>query len=635
MAICDVEISIAIQIDLGEEKRARESRRQVLRSLGYVEPDAEEGGVEEVSREDFALSGALAFQAPGVDVDELLAGCRLMPEETPRGMFFRCWGAHPFVDVSHEDNLSTFSVDVDTASYTLARRTLQAGRLPVPEQVRTEEFVNYFGADQPAPSSDPFALGLELAPSPFVPSDVELLRVTVRGKDIEPYARQPLALTFVVDTSGSMGDDERLEHVKEALGLLVQQLDANDSLALVAFSKEAQVVCPPTSAAARGPLEDALYALRPKGGTNVEAGLLTGYHLAAENLVAGAVNRVVFLSDGVGNIGETDQTRLLEKVAEYRATGLYLNTIGVGLTNHHDEFLEQLADKGDGVCNYVDSLEEARRVMVDDFTKTLQPIARDVKIQVDFDPDTVLRYRQLGYENRALLDEDFRDDAVDAGEVNAGHQVSALYEVVRVAGRRAARPLVTVRVRYKPPFAIDRGATDVRAEADAETGRELEASLRSDQMAPSFGAASWGFRRDTLAAQFAELLRWSIHARGDSLDGLVEEARKLVREHQDDPELAELLGLIETALPMLREKARSFEERPVWERLADQLRLLNYEAGRRERLRLEVDDETLEEEQRRRAELEMAIRELLQKPEAIDLKTKEVLKGLGYIDDGR
>ena len=343
-----------------------------------------------------------------------------------------------------------------------------------------------------------------------------------------------------------------------------------------------------------------------------------GFELAAAALTPHAVNRVVFLSDGVGNIGETHQERLLAKVATFRERGIYLNTVGVGMGNHNDEFLEQLADHGDGLCQYVDSAREAKKVLVDEFTKTLQPIARDVKIQVDFAPALVASYRQLGYENRAIADELFRDDAVDAGEVNAGHQVTALYEVVRTGAAphspQAALPFATVRVRYKPTFPVDHGVTGAGARAEAERAEEITASIRPSDLAPSFAAASDGYRRSVLVAQFAELLRRSVNARGDSLDRLVAETKKLAGQ-LDDPEVTEFLGLVETALPRLREiEAADRDELAV---LVDELCRQHYEDGSRLALGEELPEEEGAERERTAARLEERIREMVQERYAV------------------
>ena len=467
-------------------------------------------------------------------------------------MFFRFWGDNPF-ELSNRDALSTFSVDVDSASYTLARKLLTEGHLPPKAQVRTEEFLNYFEPDVTAPIESTFRIETELAPARFgspLEGDLWNLRVALRGRELAPTERKPLALTFVVDVSGSMREEDRLELVKHALRLLLGQLDANDSIALVAFSQEARLVLPPTSARARGVIESALYPLAPDGGTNAEAGLKMGYEVAAAGFVEGSENRVVFLSDGVANIGQTDQDRIDQDVEHRRARGIYLNTIGVGLENHNDVFLEQLADRGDGKCDYIDSPRAAEKALVENFVGNFQAIARDVKIQVEFDARQVWKYRLLGYENRAIRDQDFRNDAVDAGEVGAGHQVVALYEValhsiveprsgVNAEGE-ARPPLASVRVRWKRPY----------GEPEPDQVTEIRHDLHFGDANADFEQTSPGFRRSVLVGQFAEFLRRSVHARGDSLDDLAQECERLAAE-MATAELRELSALVKRSRALI------------------------------------------------------------------------------------
>ncbi|QDV05099.1 von Willebrand factor [Planctomycetes bacterium Poly30] len=439
-----------------------------------------------------------------------------VPNERPRDMFFRFWGDNPFV-VTRNDALSTFAADVDTASFTLARRMLREGFLPERDQIRTEEFVNFAKPDLAAPLEDTFAVYGELAPSPFGGrEDRWLLRVGVRAKDITREERPPLALTFVIDTSGSMRTDNRLELVKHSLRLLVNQLDGRDTLAIVGFSNEAREILPPTPATEADTIEGALYGLMPDGGTNAEAGLKLGYQLSLGGSAhPEAQKRVIFLSDGVANLGQTDQDRLATEISEYADRGVFLNTIGVGMSNHSDVFLEQLADKGQGVCDYVADAADARRAIVERFVSGFVTVAKDLKIQVEFDGAAVLRWRQLGYENRAVADRDFRNDAVDAGEVGAGHQVTCFYELELGSNvDDAAAALAKIRLRWKPMNPIVLGARTTET-------RETETLVRYEEsLAPSFRAASAGFRLGALSAQFAECLRQSYHARGDSMDRL-------------------------------------------------------------------------------------------------------------------
>ena len=449
-------------------------------------------------------------------------------------MFFRFWGDNAF-ERAAVDPLSTFSIDVDTASYPLARRYLIEGHLPEKAQIRTEEFVNYFGADVAAPTKGTFAIHTDLAPSRFS-SDAtrSMLRVVVRGREVAKAERKPVRITFVVDTSGSMKEQGRLELVKHAMRLLVGELGTNDALAIVAFSSDARMILPMTSASQKGVIESAIFPLEPDGSTNAAAGMRMGYEEALAKIDANAQNRVVLLSDGVANTGETDQAEITKSVQLHREKGIYLNTIGVGMNNHNDVLLEQLADKGDGVCSYVDTQEEARKSIVDRFTGAFETIARDVKIQVEFDPAQVHAYRLLGYENRAVADQDFRNDKIDAGEVGAGHQVTALYEIERTSAP-SEKPLATVRLRWKAPRNV--AAPSANEEAN-EMGQPVLASSQT-----GFEGAGVGYRRAVVVAQFAEFLRRSVHARGDSLEDLIVEADKLVKE-TGDAETAEFVVLV-------------------------------------------------------------------------------------------
>ncbi|MDA1264827.1 MAG: von Willebrand factor type A domain-containing protein, partial [Planctomycetota bacterium] len=491
--------------------------------------------------------------------DDFFRSCQPKPSERPRDMFFRFYGDNPF-EYAPQDKRSTFSVDVDTASYTLSRSYLSRGLLPEKAQVRTEEFLNYFDADLPAPNDDVFAITTEVAPSRFGGTpDRLMLRVGVRGKEISKEERDPLALTFVVDVSGSMREGDRLELVKHALRLLLTQLDARDRISLVAFSNEARVVLPMTPATERALIEAALHPLQPGGGTNAEAGLTVGYELAMTGIDPKVTSRVIFLSDGVANIGQTDQDRLGESVTRQREQGIYLNTVGVGMNNHNDVFLERLADQGDGVCDYVDDADSAKRALVDRFTGALLPIASDVKVQVVFDESVVARYRLLGYENRAIADADFRNDAVDAGEIGAGHQVVALYELdlaPRAEPLASGYPMASVLLRWKEPKRTGQHPLEIQV-------TEIEKQVAFPGATTPFAETSLGFRRNALVAQFAEFLRRSTHAQGDSIQELLAEATALAP-LLNDGDFDEFVTLVRRAEPML---------------VAEQIRVLQNELG--------------------------------------------------------
>jgi Ca-activated chloride channel family protein len=451
------------------------------------------------------------------------------PNDAPYGdVFFQHYGVNPFVDTD-DDRLSTFGLDVDTASYTVLRRYLEEGRLPPPDAVRVEEVVNAFAYGDPAPrGGEAFRITVEGAPSPFAQGPRHrLLRFAVRARDIAPEERRPAVLTFVVDASGSMADGDRMGTVKEALSLLLGQLRPSDRVAVVAFADEAWVVLAPTSDPRQA--RAALAQLFPAGSTNAEAGLALGYHLAWRARRPGTLNRVVLLSDGVANVGATGAGSILARVGAAADDGIELTTVGVGMGNFNDVLLEQLADRGDGRYVYVDDVAEARRVFVEELEGTLETVAEEARAQVEFDPRRVERWRLLGYENRDLADERFRhDDTVDAGEVGGGHTVTVLYEV-ELAAAAGGGPFALLKLRYRDP----------------RDGRfhEVERRAGAADLAPSWAAAPAALRLAAVAAELAEQLRGSHWARGGSLDEVFREAQAVAAQLPGDARVAELAAL--------------------------------------------------------------------------------------------
>jgi Mg-chelatase subunit ChlD len=359
---------------------------------------------------------------------EFRARCWIPPRDPSfDAMTFRHSGVNPFV-VTEADALSTFGLDVDNASYTMTRAFIERGELPPAAAVRVEECVNYFAQDYRAPADGDFRIAVDGAPSPFG-EGYHLLRIGLRARDVRPAARRPAVLTFVIDVSGSMSREGRLELVKSALQVLLDELDADDTVGIVTYTSHASVALPPTPAARRALIGSVIAGLEPQNSTNVNEGLEYGYRVARQSFRPGAVNRIILCSDGVANESITVAEGILDDVRREADAGIHLTAIGVGMGNYNDVLLEKLADLGDGNYYYVDDLGEARRIFRRDLVGTLQTVARDAKVQVEFDPGAVVRWRLLGYENRAVADSDFRNDAVDAGEVGAGHQVTALYEV--------------------------------------------------------------------------------------------------------------------------------------------------------------------------------------------------------------
>ena len=351
------------------------------------------------------------------------------------------------------ESSSTFGLDVDAGSYTRMREQVNRGGLPVASEVRVEEYLNYFDWGLPQPE-DGQAMGIsfEATPDPMVAMETRaghhIVRVGVKAKDLSKDERKPAHLTFLVDTSGSMRSEGRLDKVKNALKVLVNNLDKEDTVSLVTYAGGARIVLGATGADKRDQLLDAIDDLTPGGGTAMEAGLKFAYRAAIEGFVEGDINRVIVLSDGIANVGATTHHQMLDTIRGQIDRGVTLSTIGVGTGDYRDELMEQLADKGDGNYYFIDSYDEIERVFLEQIDGTLQVVARDAKFQVNFDKSKVKTFRLLGYENRALAKEDFEDDAVDAGEVGAGHEVTALYAITLEPGQTLADAL-SVSLRYQ------------------------------------------------------------------------------------------------------------------------------------------------------------------------------------------
>jgi len=338
---------------------------------------------------------------------------------------------NPMTPVTYDTAVSTFAVDVDTASYSNVRRLLNNGQLPPPNAVRLEEFTNYFNYDYRQPKDHPFSVDLKLVEHPWL-INACLLRIALQGKSIPPAERPPCNLVFLLDVSGSMKEPGKLALLKEAMKILVNELNENDRVAMVTYSDSAKLHLPPTPGDRVIELRSAIDLLAAEGSTNGSAGIQMAYANARENFVEEGVNRVILATDGDLNLGITDDDELIQLIEEESADGVFLTGLGLGEGNLKDGKMEKLADHGNGVYAYLDSVNEARRVLGDQFGASMQTIAKDVKVQVEFNPQRVSEYRLLGYSNRMLAEKDFEDDAKDAGDIGAGHRVTALYELVPV-----------------------------------------------------------------------------------------------------------------------------------------------------------------------------------------------------------
>ena len=453
----------------------------------------------------------------------------------PMDNSFQDYGVNPFVDASR-DHLSTFALDVDTASYAMTRRYLADGNLPPMEAVRTEEFVNTFEQGYPKPADVAFGLYADGAPSPFHNDGSYLLRLGVQGYDVPNSQRKPSVLTFIIDVSGSMGSDNRLGMVKQALGMLVQRLHNDDTVSIAAFTTNAWVVLEPTSGSDKRSILRAIDTLTPMNSTNVDAGLRVGYGLADEMYRQGANNRVVLCSDGVANTGAVDPNTLVDFVRTYAQRDIMLTTIGVGMGNYNDVLLEQLADKGNGFYAYVDTPEEAQKLFLEKLTGTLQTIALDAKVQVDFNPEVVSRYRLIGYENRAIADQDFRNDTVDAGEIGAGHTATAIY-AVQLRPNAEGR-IATMQLRWQDP--------------DTRQVKEINGNVNTYDLAARFEDTSPRYQLATTVAQFAEILRRSPYTGEVGLAQLRSYAERVARELGDDADVQEFAQLVSRAAELGR-----------------------------------------------------------------------------------
>lgn len=452
--------------------------------------------------------------------------------DEPYDMFFENYGVNPSID-TEDDNLSTFSLDVDTGSYTVMRNYLSDGNLPPAASVRVEEYVNFFaqGYSSP-PAHQAFGISVDGAPSPFTQTErYQMLRVGIQGYEVDNNDRKDAALTFVIDVSGSMDMDNRLGLVKRSLELLVEQLRPTDTVAIVVYGTDARLVLHPTPGSKKGEILSAIYELRPEGATNAEAGLRLGYQAAMQGFMSGGINRVILCSDGVANVGETGADAILGEIKHYVEEGVTLTTIGFGMDNYNDTLMEQLADNGDGFYAYIDDMDEARRLFIDEITGTLQTIALDAKVQVDFNRDVVMRYRLVGFENRAVADDQFRDNTVDAGEIGAGHTVTALYEVKLYP--EAYGRIATVNMRWQDP--------------DTRSVTEISRDFDTGQLAFDFHASDPYFQRAVVVAEFAELLKESYWAEESSMRDVYREAERIHEYLYHDDVMDEFVELVRKA----------------------------------------------------------------------------------------
>ena len=520
-------------------------------------------GVSEECGLDLGIEGGVAGGVeggvPGGVVGGVVGGLPLMaPVAVPSARYVGPMNTEAYARIDEDgfldprrDPLSTFSVDVDTASYANTRRFLMDGQLPPKDAVRIEEFLNSFAYAYPAPKDGaPFAIHTEIGPCPWSPGH-RLVLIGLQGRAIPDGDLPPRNLVFLVDVSGSMQDPRKLPLLKAALRLLVTHLRPVDSVAMVVYAGSSGLALPRTSGDRKTEILGAIERLEAGGTTNGGEGIQLAYRIAEQGLRKGEVNRVVLATDGDFNVGVTDHGALTRLIEEKRTTGVFLSVLGFGDGNLKDSTMESLADRGNGNYSYIDGVQEAHKVLVREAGGTLVTIAKDVKLQVELNPAKVGAYRLLGYENRRLRDEDFKDDRKDAGEIGAGHRVTALYEIAppgtaaetgdvdplayqqasAVAGR--SDELMTVKLRYKEP--------------EQDTSRAFD-HVVSDEAAAGAGG-ELGFA--SAVAEFAMVLRDSAHKGDASYEAVLERAR-LFRGEDRDGDRAEFLRLVSLAQTLAR-----------------------------------------------------------------------------------
>ncbi|MFH1267580.1 MAG: VWA domain-containing protein [Planctomycetota bacterium] len=435
---------------------------------------------------------------------------------------------NPFL-LARQNPLSTFSIDVDTASYTNVRRFLNQGDLPPKDAVRIEELVNYFTYDYPQPEGEsPFSAHVEVAACPWNPNH-RLARIGLKGMEVPEEQRGPCNLVFLLDVSGSMRDANKLPLLKSAMKMLVEHLCDRDRVAIAVYAGASGLILPSTSCEEKGTILSALDRLEAGGSTNGGEGIQLAYSVAEDHFDAQGINRVILCTDGDFNVGMTNQGDLVRMIEQKASGGVFLTVLGFGMGNYKDSTLEKLADKGNGNYGYIDTLQEARKVLVEEMGGTLVTIAKDVKIQVDFNPTRVGAYRLIGYENRMLRAEDFHDDTKDAGEIGSGHTVTALYELI-AAGQEGELPKVDASKYQQPVASSEAAQTDEiftlklrYKQPDSDTSQLLTFPVLDP--GTTLADASGDFHFATAVACFGMVLRESEHRGTSTLDLALELAQ--------------------------------------------------------------------------------------------------------------
>ncbi len=485
------------------------------------------------------------------------------PVEAPpknEGDNYEAVGTNPY-ELAAADPFSTFAADVDTASYDIFRRDIGQGLLPVKAGVRLEEYVNYFSYDYSAPDADsdvPFAIALEAADSPFT-AGATTLRIGIKGKRLEDVGKRPTNLVFLIDISGSMSSSDKLPLVQKVLTETLEVLDADDTVAIVTYAGSTGVALAPTKVSEKAAIAQTINSFAAGGSTAGAAGITLAYQQAEAAFLEGGINHVILCTDGDFNVGVSSTTSLVELIEQKRKSGITLTALGFGMGNLNDAMMEAVTNAGNGTYGVISDIDQAISYVHKRLISGLTFIAKDMKIQVVFNPEKVLAYRLLGYENRAIADEDFDNDAVDAGEVGAGHTVTALYEVI---GADGAVPVVEGAAALDLEAAPYEGELDVDGDelvrvlvrwkdtgaSEEDAAHETASALTEDEITDDFAATSADFRWATAIAAFAEILKASPYADDEHLGAI----QAIVEANAGDaPQREEFVTLMAKALQLL------------------------------------------------------------------------------------
>ena len=483
---------------------------------GSAAPEVSKSKRSEVREKEFAPSSW----------DRPPDGTAVQAPDTSR---IRSFASNP-IQITKENPVSTFSADVDTASYSYVRRVLNGGAMPQPDTVRVEEMINYFPYDWQGPESDktPFKATVSVMPTPWN-TGTKLLHIAIKGYDVKPAEKPKANLVFLIDVSGSMSPPDRLPLLKTAFRMLVDTLSPDDTVAIVTYAGTTNTALPPTKVSNKTRILSALERLRAGGSTAGAAGIREAYRLAQESFVKGGINRVMLATDGDFNVGQTSDADLKHLIEAERESGVFLSVFGVGRDNLNDRMMQELAQSGNGTAAYIDTLAEAEKVLVQEASSTIFPIAKDVKIQVEFNPATVSEYRLIGYETRALKREDFNNDRVDAGEIGSGHSVTAIYEITP----KGSPAQIVDDLRYRSPLPAPAGKdnkTDgefafvkIRYKApDGDASSLITTPVTPANELASFDAASTDQRFSVAVAAFAQKLRHADQLAGFGYDKIMD-----------------------------------------------------------------------------------------------------------------